>query len=135
MEIVRKKVCLISDHHLCINPRVWKEAFVYEKMGFHVTVLTMWQSNELLQRDVALLQGHTIQYKAYLNLIPGEINGLLRFFYRLRGRFASELQKRIKFSTPWAISHAPELLVKKAIEERAHHYSAHLETAFWAGCA
>jgi glycosyltransferase involved in cell wall biosynthesis len=133
VEVVRKKVCLISDHHLCINPRVWKEAFVYEKMGFHVTVLTMWQSKELLQRDVALLQGHSIQYKAYLNLIPGEINKLLRFFYRLRRRFASELQKRIKFSTPWAISHAPELLVKKAIEERAHHYSAHLETAFWAG--
>ncbi|HEX4958205.1 MAG TPA: glycosyltransferase [Lacibacter sp.] len=133
MEIVRKKVCLISDHHLCINPRVWKEAFVYEKMGYKVTVLTMWQSKELLQRDAALLKGHRIDYKAYLNLIPGEINGLLRFFYRFRRRMACELQRRWKISTPWAISHAPELLVKKAIEERAHHYSAHLETAFWAG--
>jgi glycosyltransferase involved in cell wall biosynthesis len=135
MEVVRKKVCLISDHHLCINPRVWKEAFVYEKLGYKVTILTMWQSKELLQRDLELLNGHNIQYKAYLNLIPGEINSLSRFFYRFRKRTASELQKRVKMSTPWAISHAPELLVRKAIEERAHHYSAHLETAFWAGRA
>lgn len=133
MEIIRTKVCLLSDHHVCINPRLWKEAFLYEKLGYKVTILTMWQSADLLQRDKELLKGHTIDYKTYLNLIPGETNSVSRFFYRARRRLASELQKRIKLSTPWAISHAPELLVKKAMEERATHYSAHLEAGFWAG--
>jgi glycosyltransferase involved in cell wall biosynthesis len=131
--VVRYKICLMSDHHLCINPRLWKEAFFYEKQGYDVTVLTMWQSAEMLRRDMEMLQGHHIKYKAYLNLIPGEIHPLLRFFYRLRKRIGSEMQKRMKIGTPWAISHAPELLVKSALKEKAHHYAAHLESAFWAG--
>jgi glycosyltransferase involved in cell wall biosynthesis len=133
VEVVRYKICLMSDHHLCINPRLWKEAFFYEKKGYDVTVLTMWQSEEMLLRDREMLQGHQVKYKAYLNLIPGQINPVFRFFYRLRKRIGSEMQKRMKIGTPWAISHAPELLLKSALQEKAHHYAAHLESAFWAG--
>ena len=48
-----KKVCLLSDHHICINPRLWKEAFFYENLGFEVVVLTMWQSNMFLEKGTA----------------------------------------------------------------------------------
>lgn len=132
-QYISKKICLLSDHHLCINPRLWKEAFFYEREGYDVVVLTMWQSADLLRRDHDLLKGHQIQYKAYLNLIPTEINPAKRFFYRLRKRSASELQRRLKTGTPWAISHAPERLYKFALRERADLYSAHLECGFFAG--
>lgn len=130
---IRKKICLFSDHHVCINPRLWKEAFFYEREGYEVVVLTMWQSANLLQRDHDLLKGHNIQYKAYLNLIPTETNPAKRFLYRLRKRTASELQKRLKTGTPWAISHAPERLYRFALNEQADLYSAHLECGFFAG--
>ena len=127
------KICLLSDHHLCINPRLWKEAFFYEREGYEVVVLTMWQSNDLLKWDKELLKGHGIIYKTYLNLIPTEINPLMRFFYRLRKRIASELQRRLKIGTAWAISHAPELLFRFALKEEADLYAAHLECGFFAG--
>ncbi len=130
---LKKKICLLSDHHICINPRLWKEAFFYEREGYEVVVLTMWQSADLLRRDHDLLKNHQIQYKTYLNLIPAEIPAAKRFFYRLRKRTASELQRRLKTGTPWAISHAPERLYKFALIERADLYSAHLECGFFAG--
>lgn len=130
---LKKKICLLSDHHLCINPRLWKEAFFYEREGFEVVVLSMWQSAELLERDFALLEGRRISYKAYLNLIPGQISASSRFLYRLRKRAASELQKRLKLGTGWAISHAPEKMLSSALEEKADLYSAHLECAFFVG--
>ena len=128
-----KKICLLSDHHLCINPRLWKEAFFYEKQGFEVVILTMWQSKNLLQKDWKILKGHAINYTAYLNGIPGEINTITRFFYRLRKRLAGELQRFLKIGSAWAISYAPELMQKKALSENADLYAAHLECAFYVG--
>ena len=130
---VTKKICLLSDHHLCINPRLWKEAFFYEKTGYDVVVLTMWQSADLLQRDLKILNGHRVVYKTYLNLIPGEINVTLRFCYRLRKRLASELQRILKIGTGWSISHAPEKMFRKALKENANLYAAHLECSFFVG--
>ena len=127
------KICLLSDHHLCINPRLWKEAFYYEKKGYEVVALTMWQSKDLLEKDIELIKGHKVSYKAYLNLIPGEIKEVKRFFYRLRSRIASEMQRFFKIGTKWAISHAPELMLKRALEENATLYVAHLESAFYVG--
>ena len=127
------KICLLSDHHLSMNPRLWKEAFFYEKEGFKVVILNMWQSKDLLQRDLEILNGHAITYKAYLNLIPGEINSFARFLYRLRKKAASELQRLFKIGTKWAINHAPELMLQKALKEDANLYAAHLECAFFAG--
>ena len=128
-----KKICLLSDHHLCINPRLWKEAFFYEKEGFEVVVITMWLSDDLLLRDKDLLLGHSIEYKCYLNIIPGQVSQLSRFYYRLRKKVAGEVQRYLKVGTVWAISYAPELLFKEALRENADLYSAHLECGFLAG--
>ena len=128
-----KTICLLSDHHLCINPRVWKEAFFYEKKGFKVVIITKWQSYEHLQMDFDLLKGHNIDYKCFLNLIPGHLSSIMRFYVRFRKRLASELQKYFRVGGAWAINHAPNKLYKKALEEKADFYSAHLETGIYAG--
>jgi glycosyltransferase involved in cell wall biosynthesis len=127
------KVCLLSDHHICMNPRLWKEAFFYEQQGFEVVIITMWQSKPHLLKDEALLKGHNIQYKPYLNLIPGETRSIYRFFYRARKRIACEIQKLFKKGSGWAISHAPERMLSSALAENADLYSAHLECAFFVG--
>jgi hypothetical protein len=112
---------------------LWKEAFFYEREGYEVVVLTMWQSGDLLERDRALLEGHRINYKPYLNLIPGQISATARFYYRLRKRLACELQKWFRIGTGWAISHAPERMLAYALDEKADLYAAHLECAFFVG--
>lgn len=130
---MKKKVCLISDLHLCINPRLWKEAFLYEKMGYEVVILTKWQSKEYKLRDLELLKGHSIKYLCFLNITPGEIAEWKRFYYRIRKRIASEMQRYFKLGGAWAINHAPNLLYKVAFHLNADFYSAHLECGFFAG--
>jgi len=98
-------------------------------------VITMWQSADLLKRDRDILRGHAIEYKCYLNMIPGEVTVPSRFFYRLRKRLAGEAQRLLKFGTGWAVSYAPELLIRKALVENADLYAAHLECGFIAGRA
>ena len=126
-----KKVCLLSDHHICINPRLWKEAFFYEKMGFEVVVLTMWQSIIFLEKDKQILRGHNIEYISYLKLIPGDNDFLLNYFYRIRKRLTSDLHRFFKIGLAWSISHAPEKMYKAAIQQSADLYIAHLECAFY----
>ena len=116
-----------------MNPRLWKEAFFYEKQGFNVTILTMWQSADLRLKDLEILNGHVITYEPYLNLIPGEINPLARFFFRLRKKCANEIQRLLHIGTGWAISHAPEQMRKSALSVNADLYSAHLECSFFVG--
>lgn len=128
-----KKICLISDHHLCINPRLWKEAFLYERLGFEVVIITKWQSSDLKQRDLELLAFHKITYKCYLDITPGVTNSGRRFYYRLRRRIGSELQRHLNAGGAWAINHAPNELFKAALRENADHYSAHLESGLYAG--
>ena len=128
-----RKICLLSDHHLCMNPRLWKEAFFYEKEGFDVLILTMWQSKDSLENDLQILAGHAISYQPFLNLIPCELHPISRFFYRARKKLAGQLQKYFKISTCWAISHSPEKMFSRAMHEKADLYSAHLECAFFVG--
>ena len=128
-----KKVCLLTDHHICFNPRLWKEAFFYEKNGFEVVILSMWISDDYLQKDKEILNGHSITYKPYLNLVPGTVNKITRTFYRIRKRIAGEVQRRLAIGTKWAISYGPGLMVQRALKEKADLYAAHLECAFFAG--
>jgi len=128
-----KKISLLTDLHLCINPRLWKESFFYERMGYEVVVITKWQNAVNYQRDLEILKGHSIVYKCFLNIIPGEINPIKRFYYRLRKRIASEMQRYLKMGGAWAINHAPHLLFQKALEENADFYVAHTEFGFYAG--
>ena len=129
----RKKVCLLTDHHISLNPRLWKEAFFYEQLGFEVVILSMWQWKDTFQKDMDLLKGHNITYKAYLSLLPEETGKVFQFFLKARKKVAGEFQKRFNISTPWAISYAPGLMFKKAVDENADLYASHLECAFYAG--
>lgn len=126
-----RKICLLTDHHICMNPRLWKEAFFYESQGFKVVILSLWQSKSLRERDVQLLGDHAIIYKPYLNLIAKEINPLQRFLYRLRSKLASDLQRYGKIGTKWAVNRSPELMLKVALQEEADLYACHLETALY----
>lgn len=96
-------------------------------------ILTMWQSKEQLQQDHELLKGSSIVYKAFLDLTGNEFSLLRLTLFRARKRLAAALEARFSISTPWAISYAPELLVKKALYENADLYVAHLESGLYAG--
>jgi len=122
-----KKICIVSDLHLSSNPRVWKEANTLAAAGYAVTILTMWTSAVKRESDKTFLHHPAIQYKAGLNLIPGEIAAWRRLYYRLRGRLEREVQRIFKTNSPWALGYAPGRMANRALHERADLYIAHTE--------
>lgn len=122
-----EKICLISDLHLSSNPRVWKEANALAAAGYEVVVLTMWTSAERRKKDLLLIHHPTITYKAALNLIPGEIDFLKRFYIRLRSRFAREIKRWLNIDSAWCLGYAPQIMTKAALNEQADLYIAHTE--------
>jgi glycosyltransferase involved in cell wall biosynthesis len=133
MKLKPKKICLLSDHHISVNPRLWKEAFFFEKLGYHVVVLTMWHSSELYNKDKFLLVGYKVDYKSYLNVIPDKISTANLLYFRIRKKLFGLIQKYFKIGTGWALSYSPGLMYRYAIEENADIYIAHLECAFFVG--
>jgi len=128
-----KKVCILTDHHISINPRVWKEAFYFESRGWTVVILCKWQSAEMLKKDRQILEGHNISYRAYLDMIPRIARPSKRMYLRVRRRIAGEFQRMFGTGGGWSISHAPGFMYRSAIEENADLYRAHLECAFFVG--
>jgi glycosyltransferase involved in cell wall biosynthesis len=122
-----KKICIVSDLHLSTNPRAWKEANTLAAAGYDVTILTMWTSAEKRERDKAFLHHPALKYKAGLNLIPGEVAPLRRFYYRLRGRLEREAHRLFRTNSPWTLGYGPDRMTKAAVEEKADLYIAHTE--------
>ncbi len=128
-----EKICLISDLHLSSNPRVWKEANALAAAGYNVVILTMWTSAEKRKKDLLLIHEKNITYKASLNLIPGEINFLKRFYTRLRGRLARDLKRILNIESSWCIGYAPQIMTEAALKEKADLYIAHSEFGMLVG--
>jgi len=122
-----KKICLISDLHLSSNPRVWKEANALAGVGYDIVILTMWTSAERRNSDLLLIHQRKITYKAALNLIPGEIHFLKRFYVRLHSRFAREIKRWLNIDSAWCLGYAPQRMTKAALNEAADLYIAHTE--------
>jgi glycosyltransferase involved in cell wall biosynthesis len=122
-----KKICIISDLHLSANPRVWKEANSLAAAGYSVVVQTIWTSAEKRQLDKDFIRQPGLEYKAGVNLIPGEIASWRRFLYRLRGKLAREMQRFFSVSSAWTLGYAPARMIRLAVKEQADLYIAHTE--------
>ncbi|MGG9972117.1 hypothetical protein ACQ33O_10020 [Ferruginibacter sp. SUN002] len=127
------KICLISDLHLINNPRVWKEAKLLSDEGYEISILTIWTSAERRDKDLKLLEGYPIKYIAPINLIKGEISFIQRFFHRAILKFSKLLMQFLKIETKWLIGFSPDLMLKKALEEKADLYIAHTEYGMYIG--
>ncbi len=122
-----KRICIVSDQHLSSNPRAWKEANTLAAAGYAVTILTIWTSATKRERDKEFLHHPSLQYKAGLNLIPGEIEPWRRFWYRLRSRLGKKAHRWFKTNSPWTVGYAPERMTSMALKENADLYIAHTE--------
>lgn len=133
MSVKKKKICLFSDHHISNNPRVWKEAFCWEKLGYDVEIVTMFTSKQALIKDKSILEGHQIQYSCFLNMIAEQQNILVRSFYRLKKKCFEFLFKKFGIVSPNILTYAPFLMLNRVLKSNADFFSAHMETAFWVG--
>ena len=109
------------------NPRLWKEACSLAQAGNEIVILTMWTSAEKKMKDLLLIRQSNIEYKAAINLIPGEIHFLRRFYLRLRSRISREIKRWLNKDSVWCLGYAPKSMIRHALQENADLYIAHTE--------
>jgi len=129
-----KKICILTQSHLCRNPRVVKEANTLAAAGFDVTILTTFTYADLLEEDLKLIDTDKIKYKGIINMIPGQASSWYRFKNRLERRIAGELIGRFNWENVNALGYDYNANLKAAIAENADLYTCHQEVSTVIGC-
>ncbi len=129
-----KKICILTQSHLCRNPRVVKEANSLAKAGFDVTILTTFTFADLLEEDLKLIDTNKIKYKGIINMIPGQSSRWYRLKNRLERRIAGELIGRLNWENIHALGYDYRTNLKAAIHENADLYTCHQEMSTVIGC-
>jgi hypothetical protein len=77
-----RSIAILTQSHLCRNPRVVKEAVALSNAGYQVSVNTVWSSSDLLQQDKKLISGTSIVYQPFVNIAADMVSPLQRHFLR-----------------------------------------------------
>ena len=125
------KIVLLSQSHLCRNPRLLKEARLLSDAGHTVYILNTINSQNLLQQDMELLANYpTIKYEPVINLITKKFTSIAaRLWYKI----GSGLIYYFKIETPFALGYGTLAYIKKCKTLRADLYICHQELATYVG--
>lgn len=130
-----KKICLVSDHHLCTNPRAWKEAKSLAANGYDVTIVTVFTSAAAKQRDEELLATlpPNISYVAAVSFIEGDISFAKKLAYKATGKLARMAKRYLGVDSPYLLNSTPKAIFSKAIEINADLYICHIDCSLFVG--
>src|ERR1700733_11778003 len=121
-----KKICIVSQSHLCRNPRVLKESIALSEAGYAVTVLTSIYSEELLNEDLSLLKGSNIRYIFYNDMRKPSLTILKT---KAINKIAVLLQSKLGIESKYSLGHNVNRLRRICINLNADLYIMHQELA------
>jgi len=124
---MKKKICILTQSHLCRNPRVVKESLALDAAGYEVVILTTFTYAGLLAEDLKLLEGSGVKLKGVVNMIPGQSPAWYRFRERLIRRGAGEVIARFGADNIQALGYDYPGNLQAAIREQADLYTCHQE--------
>lgn len=119
-----KKICIISQSHVCRNPRVWKEAICLDKAGYEVYIYTTIYSASLLAEDQSLLEGSNVSLKVVVDLTK---RGLISFFLKAIRKGAEWVVKTFNLQIPDSLGYGYGVYLKELKRLNADLYIAHQE--------
>jgi glycosyltransferase involved in cell wall biosynthesis len=125
-----KKIAVITQSHLCRNPRVLKEALLLSSNGFNVTILNATYNKSLSNEDNQLIAGTQIQLRTVVALERG---GFLSVLLRLIKCLGNLLVKWLNIQTPLALGHGSWLYHNAALRTDADLYIGHQEMGLYTG--
>lgn len=129
-----KKICILTQSHLCRNPRVVKEANALAAAGYDVSILTTFTYANLLEEDLKLIDSKHITYRGVVNMIAGEESSYYRLKERFKRRFAGELISRFGWEQAGALGYDYHRNFRAALKEKADLYICHQEVSTVIGC-
>src|SRR6185312_14794280 len=123
-------ICIITQSHLCRNPRVLKEATTLAKIGYKVQVLISIFSPELLEQDRLSIKGYNISLVPVSDLTKRNFHSLHSRALHKMGRL---IVKYLKFETPLALGYSYPEYLRKCLSVGADLYICHQELATYIG--
>ncbi|MFT3846486.1 MAG: glycosyltransferase [Lacibacter sp.] len=128
-----KKICLLTDHHISTNPRLWKEALSLSKEGYDVSIISVFTSTVKRELDYLILKDSDAELIPALNLIPEECARWKRLYYRLRARLAKELKLKLGVDSPFILGYGLSEIKRLADKINADLYIAHIDLCLYVG--
>ncbi|MHB8206937.1 glycosyltransferase family protein [Mucilaginibacter sp.] len=126
------KILIISQSHLCRNPRVLKEAIALDNAGFKVYILNTISSRELQRQDLDLVKDHpNIRLQHAVDLTQ---KGFASFFDRAIYKLGCMLLLYLKLENALALGYGALKYAKKCRAINAGLYICHQELATYIGC-
>ena len=126
-----KKICIITQSHLCRNPRVLKEAITLATAGYDVHILTGIISKYLYQQDLLALKGFpNINLQVVSDLSTSTINSFTDKFLNKIGRL---LVRNFKIENSLALGYGTVRYYNRAKAVKARLYICHQELATYMG--
>jgi glycosyltransferase involved in cell wall biosynthesis len=120
----KKVICIISQSHLCRNPRVLKEAVTLAQNGYIIHVLNGIYSAELLQQDIQSIKGYDIFLHPVSNLSARNYKS---FVNRVLYKAGNWLVKYMGYENSLALGYGSYAYYKKAKAIKADLYIGHQE--------
>lgn len=128
MKPVPKSVCIITQSHLCRNPRVLKEALLLAEHGYIVTIINTVYSRELNEQDKSLVRPYNIR------LISFSLQyGVMAAIARLVSKAGRALVKNFGIQTPLALGYFAWQYTRRALKQNTDLYIAHQELGLYCG--
>jgi hypothetical protein len=131
MENNKKQIVIISQSHICRNPRAYKEAIVLWEAGYGILIITTIYSDELLDEDKQLLKGTNIQYQFAADL---RHKSLTNFRIKLRRFLSIKLVKKLHLQLPSALGYNLPGYCRLINTLNADLYFVHQELPLYLGC-
>src|SRR3569833_1460797 len=97
-----KRICIVTQSHLCRNPRVLKEALALAEAQFEVTIINSTYSAALAAEDRELIRGHHIELEAISAL---EKTGFRAFTDKLFKKIGDKMVRLLGTQTPLALGY------------------------------
>ncbi|HEY9196503.1 MAG TPA: hypothetical protein VIM77_09565, partial [Mucilaginibacter sp.] len=126
-----KTICIITQSHLCRNPRVLKEAIALVKEGYDVQILTGIISSDLYKQDLSAIQHYpNICLKAVFDLSKPTLRS---FTDRLLNKLGRLAVKRLKVNTSLSLGYGALRYYRAAKAIEADLYICHQELSTYIG--
>ncbi|HVV55289.1 MAG TPA: glycosyltransferase, partial [Mucilaginibacter sp.] len=125
-----KHICIVTQSHLCRNPRVVKEAKALAQAGYRVTILNSSYDKSLSDLDRNMIHGYDIRLIPVVSL---EIHNAASFKYRIIKKAGDFLVRNFKMQTPLALGYGSLRYKKAAMAQNADLYICHQELGLYCG--
>lgn len=123
-DILAQHICIFTQSHVSLAPRVVKEANVYAQAGYHVTVYATWYDADLLEDDRKSLHSK-IMYKSGVDLLVW--NSTLSIICRFKRMFGRQLVKQFGIQSRAALGYGFYRYLRQLERENADIYIGHQE--------